>query len=265
MATENLILTQIREQTATIWLNRPEKHNALNMEMLQGLLRTIGYINSLPELRVVIIRGKGSSFCSGADLKWMQQSSVITAGENYNECATLARCFFEIYNSNKITICLVHGSSFGGANGFIAASDISVAADSTVFAFSEVRVGVVPATIAPYVSARIGPAKLQELMITGTRFSAQQALSFGLINRITSENKLDTELSELIDEILLGAPMVQKTIKASLRSWQFMAVEETIIEKTARLLADTRITAEAKEGISAFIDKRKPSWNTSIT
>jgi methylglutaconyl-CoA hydratase len=265
MAIENLILTEIREQTATIWLNRPEKHNALNAEMLLGILNAISYLNSLPELRVIIIRGKGNSFCSGADLKWMQQSSAITAAENYDECVTLARCFFEIYNSNKITICLVHGSSFGGANGFIAASDLTVAADSTVFAFSEVRVGVVPATITPYVTLRIGPAKSHELMITGSRFSAEQALAFGLINRITSESNLDTETDRLIEEILLGAPLVQKTIKATLRSWQFPVVEETIIEKTARLLAETRITEESKEGINAFIDKRMPSWKTLIT
>jgi len=265
MIKNSTILTEIKGSTATIWLNRPDKHNALNIEMLSGFLIALQHINSSQAVRIIIIRGKGKTFCSGADLNWMQHSSVLTPAENYSECEVLARCFFELYNSPKVTLCLVHGSSIGGGNGFAAASDICVSENSTIFAFSEVRVGLVPATIAPYVIRKTGRAKAMELMLTGRKFTAEQAAEWGLVNLVITGTEQDEYLKFLIEDILNGAPEVQNIIKNQLFKTVKLTPDKNGISQTAELLAKTRTGAEAMEGINAFLTKRKPSWDMELT
>jgi methylglutaconyl-CoA hydratase len=259
------ILTEVKGSTATIWLNRPEKHNALNIEMISGFLIALQYLNNLESVRIIILRGKGKSFCAGADLNWMQQSSLLSEADNYSECEALARCFYELCISPKITICLVHGYSMGGANGFISACDLSIAEDSSVFAFSEVRIGVVPATIAPYVISKIGRSKALELMITGRQFDAGEARQCGLINHLVSKTNTDQYLNEFIGEILKGSAVIQNLIKTRLFTFEKLSPDQSVIKETASLLAQNRIEEEAREGINAFMQKRKPSWDVDLT
>jgi len=261
MINSNTILTEIKGSTATIWLNRPEKHNALNIDMLSGFLVAMQYLNNSEAIRIIIIRGKGKSFCAGADLTWMQQSSILSESENYYECETLAKCFYEIYKSPKITICLIHGSSIGGGNGFVSASDISIAEESSVFAFSEVRVGLLPATIALYVFKKTGRPRAMELMLTGRKFSAGEARQWDLVNYVINGSDIEGFLSDIINEILKGSPSIQNIIKTRLYKPEELSSDQSVIKETALLLAQTRTSPEAKEGINAFIQKRKPSWD----
>lgn len=262
MIDKSTILTEIEGSTATIWLNRPEKYNALDIEMISGFIKALKYFNSLAGVRIIVIRGKGRAFCGGADLKWMQQSTELNPADNISECKALSECFFELYNSSKITMCLVQGSSFGGANGFVAASDISVADESAEFAFSEVRIGLLPATIAPYVIRKTGKARAMELMLSGRKFTAVEACKWGLINKVVSGNEIEGYYTELLDDLLQGAPEVQKKIKVHLNAIERAGIDHQLVAQSALLLAETRITAEAKEGINAFLEKRKPLWNT---
>ena len=262
MINNNKILTEIEGSTATIWLNRPEKYNALDIEMISGFLIALKYLNNAAGVRIIIIRGKGRAFCGGADLSWMQQSSILNADDNLSECEALSECFFELYNCRKITLCLVHGSSFGGANGFVAASDISVADDSAMFAFSEVRIGLLPSTIAPYVIRKTGKARAMELMLSGRRFTAGEACKWGLIHKVVPGNDFEGYYSELLVDLLKGAPEAQRKIKTHLNTIDNLDINHQLVELSASLLAETRIAAEAKEGINAFLEKRKPFWNT---
>jgi len=260
MINNNTILTDIKGSTATIWLNRPAKHNALDLDMISGFLIAMQYLNNATDVRVIVIRGKGKSFCAGADLNWMQRSSILTPAENYNECEVLAKCFYELYSSSKITVCLVHGSCIGGANGFVGASDFAFADPNTVFGFSEVRIGIVPAIIAPYVTRKAGKSKTLELMLTGRKFSAGEAYDRGLISKSVPYELMDASLDGLLEELILGAPRVQQMIKKYLNGNDFVNINQPVIEQSAALLAETRIMAEAKEGIISFFEKRKPEW-----
>jgi len=264
MMNNSTILTEIKGSISTIWLNRPAKKNALDIEMISSFLIALQYLNNLASIRIIVLRGKGESFCAGADLGWMQRSSLLTGPENYNECDALARCFYEIYMSSKITICMVHGSSIGGGNGLVAASDIALSDNSAEFAFSEVHVGLIPATIAPYVIIKAGKAKAMELMLSGRRFSAAEAKEWGLINHVLQEKDLENYFSKLVNDLLEGAPNVQKNIKTYLNSPE-RPIDASLIGHTASLLADARVGSEAKEGIDAFLEKRKPLWNQEIT
>ncbi len=212
------ILTEIKGSTATIWLNRPEIHNALDMEMISDLRVTMSRLNASPEIRVVIFRGRGKSFCAGADLHWMQQSALLSSDENLLECRALARCFNEIYTSSRITVCMVHGSCYGGANGITATCDIVFAEYAAEFAFSEVRVGLVPATIAPYIIHKTGKAKAMEFLLAGRKFSAAEAEHAGLINKTLPASDLEAYTFSFIDDLLQGAPEAQRIIKEQMNS-----------------------------------------------
>lgn len=261
MANENLILTEAEGSTATIWLNRPEKHNALDIQMLTELLSSLKHLNSSPAIRLILIRGKGKSFCSGADLNWMQRSAELSDEDNYRECEILAACFHELYHSNRITVCMVHGSSFGGANGFPAVCDIAVSTDSAVFAFSEVRLGIVPATIAPYILSKTIKSRVMECMLNGRSFTPYEAYDMGLISKIVSEDEADSYLSSLVESLLTGSPEAQHGIKDIVRTYSSLQADNHLVHKTAFILAQTRVSPDAREGISSFLEKRKPVWN----
>ncbi|HLO60253.1 MAG TPA: enoyl-CoA hydratase-related protein [Bacteroidales bacterium] len=264
MVKETPVLTEISGNSAVIWLNRPEKHNALNIEMLSQFLQAILHLNNVPSIRIITIRGKGNSFCSGADLNWMQNSLSLSIEENYVECEILASCFHEIYNSKKIIISQVHGFCMGGGNGFAAASDIVLAENNSVFAFSEVLLGLVPATIMPYVTAKTGPGKISEYLLTGRNFTAGEAKETGLVNRIYDEPGAQEILEGLISQLLRGAPEAQRTIKYNLRNPYPDLLLPGLKTQTANQLAGIRTSLEAREGVNACLQKRLPVWENEM-
>jgi methylglutaconyl-CoA hydratase len=264
MVKETPVLTEISGNAAIILLNRPEKHNALDIEMLSHFLQAIHYLNSVPAIRVISIRGKGNSFCSGADLNWMQKSITLSIKENYDECEILASCFHELYNSQKIIISQVHGFCMGGGNGFAAASDIVLADRNSVFAFSEVLLGLVPATIMPYVTAKSCAGKITELLLTGRKFTATEAKETGLVNQLYDEPDASAILDRVVNQLLCGAPEAQRTIKYNLRNPYPDLQVPGLKAQTAHQLAGIRTSDEAREGVNACLQKRHPVWKKEM-
>ena len=168
---QHAIVTEIQGEVARIWLNRPDARNALNMALLKAFFISLQKINANAGVRIICIRGRGNSFCAGADLHWMQQATSLSWEDNYMESTWMARCYHELFASDKITLACVHGAAFGGALGLLAACDLAITTESAVLAFSEVKLGLVPATIAPYVLHKAANAKVLEFMLTGKKFN----------------------------------------------------------------------------------------------
>jgi len=257
---QQTIVTEINGPVARVWLNRPDSRNALNGVMLEEMLSSLKRINADARIRVIILQGKGTSFCAGADLEWMRQAPGLTREENYKESEWPARCFHELFSSEKITIAGVQGYAFGGAMGFIAACDMAVSTESAVFAFPEVRLGLIPVTIAPYVFHKTGRSAVLEYLLTGKRFTGPEAAMLGLVNRVVPDDDLTQHLGNLTADLLSTAPSAQRSVKKLFRSHISPEPDTSTIHHTASLLAETRVSDEAVEGIRAFLEKRRPSW-----
>ncbi len=256
---------QVSEQKGVreVILNRPEVHNAMNERMIRELtevFRSITPANKLP--RLVMLRGNGKSFCAGADLNYMKGISAFGFEENVEDGKRLAVLFRSIYACPVPTVAVVHGSAFGGANGLLAACDMVIAAENTCFAFSEVKLGISPSTIGPFVIKRIGEYGARELMLTGKRFDGKEAEKWHLVNHAVPPEQLEEKAQELINEILTAAPIaVRETKKLITQIVQNQNLNKNI-EFTAQLIARLRAADEGQEGMTAFLEKRKPNWVT---
>ncbi len=227
----------------TIWLNRPEVHNAMNALMIEELTNAFSTIDDNIN-RVVVLRGKGKSFCAGADLNYMKEVATFGFDENKSDSLKLATLFQSIYSCPLPTVALVHGSAFGGANGLLAACDIVLAEEKTTFAFSEVKLGIAPATIAPFVIKRIGEFGAKELMITGKRFKTHEALKWKLVNDSISEDKLEFRLNALLTEIKSNGPNAVRATKKLIHSIIDKGIQKQL-ENTANLIAELRSSEES--------------------
>jgi len=257
---ENYETIEIKRENkfATIWLNRPELHNAFNIKMVQELTKAFTELEEESNIRLIILRGRGKSFCSGADLNWMRESAGYSREENYREALQLSECFFRIYSCTRPVITCVHGASTGGANGFVAASDISLCDNDTVFSLSEVKIGLVPSVISPYVIKRLGEFASRELMLTARRIYGAEAAQRGLVNYSYNADELEQELGRLIGQLLEAGPeALAKSKKLIFDVCNDLNVCNAV-GKTAGIIADIRVSEEAQEGMSAFIEKRKP-------
>jgi methylglutaconyl-CoA hydratase len=261
MTSKNTIITEINGSMATIWFNRPAVHNALNDTMIEEFLRSIKELNALDKIRIVLIRARGESFCAGADIRWLQKAGILSKEENYQESLALAMCFHELHSSRKLTVALVQGAAYGGANGFIAACDLAFTTRDAVFAFPEVRMGLVPATIAPYILKKTGHRKSLELMLTGQEFNGMVAEEIGLVNKALPPEEFESYVGNTLLNLQNAAPVAQQETKNMLNRLAVPVIDEKLIEQSAALLANIRLSAEAHEGMNAFIEKRAPNWN----
>ncbi|GAB4320388.1 MAG: enoyl-CoA hydratase/isomerase family protein [Bacteroidales bacterium] len=255
----NHIEIRISEGVAVVWLNRPEKRNAFN----SGMISELTELFRDPELmksRLVVIRGKGPAFCAGADLGYMKNIAAFGEEENYQDAMNLAALFQAVYTFEAPTLAAVHGACFGGANGLMAACDIVVAEEDTVFAFSEVRLGIAPATIAPYVMNRTGAYPGKELMLTGRRFTAQEAHHAGLVDKVAEPGMLEEAINEYVKSFRAAAPGAVRATKQLIHKITPPPGKE-LTGETARIIARLRASDEGQEGLSAFFEKRKPGWN----
>ncbi len=259
MISHKTIEFELNNTIATIYLNRPELHNAFNDVMISELTDCFREVGKMENVRVVVLQGKGKSFCAGADLNYMKGIAKFGYQENFEDGKKLATLFDTIYLCPKPTIAIVHGAAFGGANGLLAACDIVIAEENTTFAFSEVKIGISPATIGPYVLKRIGEFGGKELMMTGKRFKGKEAEKFGLVNKSTTENKLESVLQEYIKQFMTSAPKAVEATKEMIRKIVNGELSNTM-EYTADLIAKLRAADEGQEGMAAFLDKRKPGW-----
>jgi methylglutaconyl-CoA hydratase len=244
---------------ARVWMNRPELRNAFDGLMISELRRVIFDLRSVDAVRVVVLGGRGPSFCAGADLQWMKAMAAFSRDENLREAQALADLFFTVYESPKPIVARVHGAALGGGAGLVAASDIPVAALGTQFGFTEVRLGILPAVISPYVIGKIGEAAARELFLTGERFEAVRAQEIGLIRAAVPEEDLDAAVEGRVKELLQAGPRAIAEAKALIREVAWRRVED-VQRYTVERIAEIRTTAEGQEGMRAFLEKRKPYW-----
>jgi methylglutaconyl-CoA hydratase len=238
---------------------RPEVHNAFNDTVIYEMTDLFDKLNKEKSLRAVVLTGEGKSFCSGADITWMKRVINQSFEENLKESNALADLLAKIYNFRHPVIGKINGAAIGGGVGFVAVCDIAVAAESAVFSFSEVKIGLVPACIGPYVVKRIGEGKAREFFITGERMKAKKAYEIGLINGYTDDDKLDESVNRLLKMIISSGPEAVAVAKNLVSSVPGMS-EEKYKPFTAEMIAKLRISEEGQEGMNAFLEKRKPKW-----
>ncbi len=260
MKTYDTLLIGKRENIMTVILNRPNVHNAMNDVMISELTEIFGNIDNKSSLRCVVLRGNGKSFCAGADLNYMKKIAGFGFDENVKDGKKLAALFKAVYDCPLPTIAVVHGSAFGGANGLLAACDIVVAAENTCFAFSEVKLGISPSTICPFVMRRIGEYGAKELMLTGKRFNGKEAEKWHLINHAVAQEELEAQVEALIAELKTAAPEAVKATKQLIGKIMKNNDLQNITDYTAQLIAELRATEEGQEGMTAFLEKRKAKW-----
>lgn len=256
----NTIATEYNGQVVTLWLARPEVHNALDDVMVREISTFFTSIEEDTEIRLIVIRGKGRSFCSGADLNWMKRAFSLTPDENLSESTALSNLFKLIYNSSKIVIAAVHGNIYGGGNGIVAACDLAYSIDTAKFSLSETRIGMAAASITPYMLKKVHVADLKALIFSAMSFNGKDAAKYGLINKsFPSAEFMELYLNSIISEMLANGKLALIESKKLINSLidQSMSLE---ILQIPELLARIRVSPEAQEGFSAFLEKRKPIW-----
>ena len=258
----NTIEFEKTDNSGIIWLNRPDVHNAMNAEMIGEIVDAFEKANDLDDIRYVILRGRGKSFCAGADLNYMKGIAKFGFEENYQDGLKLAKCFSTIYTCKKPTIAIAHGAAIGGANGLLAACDMVYCLDETKFAFAEVKLGIAPATISPYVCKRISEYGARDLMITGRRFLGKEAESFGLVNKsFETEEALEERMAFTAKMLMSSGPAAMGATKELIYNLFNKYNFEDSIDYSAKLIAELRASEEGQEGMSSFLEKRKPNWN----
>ena len=261
MKTHQTIEFELNAGVVTVWLNRPQIHNAFNEVMISEVLEIFTEISKMDEVRIVLLRGRGKSFCAGADLNWMRDVAKYSYEQNFKESLQLSDCFFTIYNCPKPTIAVVHGAAIGGANGLLSACDMAICDDETVFSLSEVKIGIVPACISPYVIKRVGEYGAKELMLTGKRIKGKEAEHFRLINKSLSDIELEPYLSDLIALLKSSGPKAMTQCKTLIDQVSNKITLNEALSYTAKMIAEIRASDEGQEGMAAFLEKRKPEWS----
>ncbi len=258
---EPLFLEEVNEEgIGRITLTRAHVHNAFNDDLIVELTRSLQGMESDARVRLVILAAQGKSFSAGADLIWMKRMADYGTAENLEDARALAGLMRTLNQLSKPTLALVQGPAFGGGVGLIACCDIALAAETASFALTEVRLGRVPAVISPYVIAKIGESAARRYFLTAERMSAAQALSLGLLHDVVPDEQLEARGERVIKSLLLGGPEAQAASKDLISAVAGRPIDDTLIEETARRIAEVRVGAEGREGIAAFLDKRKPEW-----
>jgi methylglutaconyl-CoA hydratase len=260
MNTFSTIQIEIKDLVATISLNRPEIRNAFNEVMISELISCFESLQEMKDVRIIVLRGNGKAFCAGADLNWMRDVASYTYEENYHESLQLSKCFYSIYSSPKPTIAVVQGAAIGGANGLLAACDMAYCDNDTVFSLSEVKIGIVPACISPYVIKRVGEYGARELMLTGRRINGREAESFRLVNKSLPTNELEVHVNAVVELLLSSGPKAIAQCKVLIDQVTNNITLDEALTYTATMIADIRASVEGQEGMAAFLGKRKPKW-----
>lgn len=254
------IRLEIKNKVAWIVFARPEVHNAFNAEMIGELAAAFERVKNDKAVRVVVLTGEGKSFCAGADINWMREIIDYSYEQNLSESLLLAEALHALYSLPKPTVAMVNGTAIGGGNGFLSACDIAVAAEDAVFGLSEVKIGLVPAAISPFVMRKIGESKAREYFLTGKRIPATKAADIGLVNQVVPREKLEETVQELIGLLLTSGPEALASCKELIFEVSRMSLQE-VKEFTARMIANLRISEEGQEGMTSFLEKRKPKWS----
>jgi methylglutaconyl-CoA hydratase len=258
----SVILTLDPRGIATVMVNRPDRHNALDPEIFEGLHDSFTQLAEDKDVRAVVLTGAGKSFCAGADLAHMQRMSTASEADNFSDAMVVSRCMRTIDEFSKPVIARINGNAFGGGVGLIACADIAIATSVAKFTLSEVKLGLAAAVISPYVLAAIGQRQARRLLLTAKTFDAIEALNIGLIHQHVDEQELDKAIDQQVDMLLQGGTQAQQASKRLLREVGYLTSEDRdlLAARTAKTLARLRKSDEAREGIQAFLQKRKPNW-----
>jgi methylglutaconyl-CoA hydratase len=248
-------------KVATVRLNRPEKHNAFDEQLIAELTAAFRDLATDAAVRVVVLAANGPSFSAGADLDWMKRMSAMGRADNERDAIALSDLMEAIDRCPKPVVGVIHGAAFGGGVGLVACCDIAIAGASASFCLSEVRLGLIPAVISPYVAAAIGPRACRRYFLTAEKFDAATAERLGLVHRVVAPEALDAARDDMIKQLLTGGPAAQRAAKDLIRRVAFAPLDEALRRDTAARIADARASAQGREGIAAFLDKRKPKWS----
>lgn len=245
---------------ATVTLNRPEVHNAFDPDMVAALTEALEAINENDAIRAVVIAGAGKSFCAGADIAHMRTSAKFTPAQNRKNAAESAHMFHLLYGLNKPTVAAVHGAVRGGGCGIVAACDIAIGARTATFRLSEVKIGIIPSMISPYVIAAVGQRQARRYMLSGEEFDCAEAWRIGLVHDLVEEAELATRVGEMLGQLYSSGPKAMQAVKRMIPASAHALIGDDIVKRTADGIAEIRATPEAQEGLTAFLEKRKPAW-----
>lgn len=253
-------LELVRDATVlNVRLNRPDKRNAFDGTVVDELSSFFSAVNDDGEARVVLLSGNGKSFSAGVDLAWMKEQAELPEDENAASAAHMAGMFLSIAHCAKPVVARIHGHALGGGSGLTAAADIAIATETTLFGLTEVKLGIVPAVISPFVMQKIGAGRARALFLTGERFDGREAERIGLVHKAVAEEQLDDEVHRVVGELLSSGPAAVARAKELIRAVGPLSLEDAI-PVTSKWIAELRSTPEARDGMSAFLAKRKPGW-----
>lgn len=245
---------------ATVTLNRPDVRNAFNETTIAELTQVFQSLDSDPSVRVVVLAANGPAFCAGADLNWMKKMADYTYEENLADAGQLAAMLSAIYHCSKPVIARVQGDCYAGGMGLLAACDIAVSVDTANFCLSEVKLGLIPATISPYVIRAMGEQAARRYFVTAERFSAQQAKACGLIHELVTPELLDEKITELVRQISANSPNAVMQAKRLVQTVAGQTLTPELVAATVKGIAEIRASDEGREGVRSFLEKRKPGW-----
>jgi methylglutaconyl-CoA hydratase len=245
---------------ARIWLNRPELRNAFDEVVIRELSEAFSQAGAASEVRVIVLGANGPAFCAGANLNWMRRAAEFTHEQNLADAGGLAEMLRTIHQSPKPVIARVQGDTYAGGMGLVAACDVAVSVDTAWYCLSEVKIGLIPATISPYVLRAMGTRAAQRYFLTGERFSAAEAHRIGFVHEVVAADALDAKVAEIVKAFTGASPAAVRACKQLIADVAGREIDDALIEKTVQGIADIRASDEGREGVQAFLQKRKPSW-----
>ena len=255
------IIVEVDDSVGILTLNKPERHNALDEQLVTEMTTGLLALEADSRVRSIVLSSTGKSFCAGADLNWMKRAASYTSQENLRDARNFARLMTTLHELPKPTVARVQGPAYGGGVGLIAACDIAVASYDALFALTEVKLGILPAVVTPYVLAAIGERYCRRYMLSAERFSAAEAYRIGLVHEIVpGEEQLDEAIGEIVDSLLKNGPYAQAECKALIRDITGQPIDDSTVEETAQRITRVRSSPEGKEGLDAFLENRNPNW-----
>ncbi len=254
------VLLQVANFVATVTLDRPDVRNAFNAELIADISHTFVDLGQRADVRCIVLAAKGPAFCAGADLNWMRSMADYTREQNLADAGQLAAMMQTIYECPKPTIACIQGDVFAGGIGLVAACDMAVSVDTANFCLSEVKLGLVPSTISPYVIRAMGARAAHRYFLTAERFTAAEALRIGFVHEVVTAEMLDGKVAELSTALCNAGPNAVKLCKKLVQDVAGKNIDQALIELTIASIADVRVSAEGREGLQSFLQKRKPNW-----
>jgi methylglutaconyl-CoA hydratase len=258
--TTTLDLRRPSAHVAEVWLNRPEVRNAFNDGVIAELTAAFSTLGADPELRAIVLGGHGKAFCAGADLSWMRAMADYSWAENHADASALAEMLWTVWSCPVPVVGRVHGDCYAGGVGLAAVCDVLLAAEGVHFCLSEARLGLLPGTIGPYVVRALGEQASRRYFVTAERFSAAQAQAMGFVHEVVAADALDARVAEMVATLVANGPAAVKACKQLVKNVAGRPIDAALRDDTARRIADIRASAEGREGVQAFLNKREPSW-----